>query len=57
MGLLILSHQKRGLLGGGGLIGGGGLFNFSSQSKKEYENRKHMNICVKDTVIKNNCLL
>ena len=45
---VILSHQKGSLLEGGGLIGEGGLFNFSSQSKK----KKHMNICVKDTVNK-----
>ena len=37
---------------GEGLRGRGGLFNFSNQSKKKPENLKHMNICVKDTVIK-----
>ena len=52
----MLRHQKGGLLEGGDLIGGGSLFNFSSQSKKKPENLKNMNICVKDTVTKNNCL-
>ena len=40
------------MLGGGGW----GLFKFSSQSKRKPENLKHMNISVKDTVTKNNCL-
>ena len=41
-GSLIISHQKGGLLEG--------------KNKKKNDNLEHMNICVKDTVTKNNCL-